>query len=96
MLLWTIANFIRLTVDSGQQLRQDDPLTLKNIIEIIQGNVFIKVSTFRVSHLYQSTSSSISTTSSRTRFIMELLQAISQKEMSHNISKEDEEVPFGS
>jgi nucleolar MIF4G domain-containing protein 1 len=29
-------------VDSGQQLRQDDPSALKDIIEIVQGKVSIK------------------------------------------------------
>jgi nucleolar MIF4G domain-containing protein 1 len=36
-----MANFIRLMVDSGQQLRQDDPSALKDIIEIVQGKVSI-------------------------------------------------------
>ena len=39
MFLYTMANFVRLTVDSGQQLRQDDPSALKDIIEIVQGKV---------------------------------------------------------
>jgi len=42
MLLWNIANFIRLMVDSGQQLRRDDPSALKDIIEIVQGKVSMK------------------------------------------------------
>ena len=39
-----MANFIRLTVDSGHRLRQNDPFepALKDIIEIVQGKVSIK------------------------------------------------------
>jgi nucleolar MIF4G domain-containing protein 1 len=37
-----MANFIRLTVDSGQQLRHDDPSALKDIIDIVQGKVSVK------------------------------------------------------
>jgi nucleolar MIF4G domain-containing protein 1 len=37
-----MVDFIRLMVDSGQQLRQDDPSALKDIIEIVQGKVSIK------------------------------------------------------
>ena len=35
-------DFIRLMVDSGQQLRQDDPSALKDIIEIVQEKVSVK------------------------------------------------------
>ena len=37
-----MADLIRLTVDSGQQLKQDDPSALKDIIDIVQGKVSIK------------------------------------------------------
>ena len=37
-----MANFIRLTVDSGHRLRQNDPSALKDIIENVQGKVSIK------------------------------------------------------
>lgn len=37
-----MANCICLTADSGQQLRQDDPSALKDIIEIVQGKISIK------------------------------------------------------
>jgi nucleolar MIF4G domain-containing protein 1 len=41
-LLKDITNIIRLTIDSGQQLRQDDPSALKDIIEIVKGKVSIE------------------------------------------------------
>ena len=37
-----MVNDIRVTIDSGQQLRQDDPSALKDIIEIVQGKVSIE------------------------------------------------------
>ena len=96
MLLWTMANFIRLTVGSGQQLRQDDPSALKDIIEIVQGKVSIEgggvkwvpfafyIYTSRPTHVYQRQALARG-------LCLKLLQTwktISRKEMSHKIKEE--------
>lgn len=42
MLFRITVDFSCTTTDSGQQLKQDDPSALKDIIEIVQGKVSTK------------------------------------------------------